>query len=229
MPISAAFLTYDRKWKFELNIKKYFRYGNSTNCRIIYDIFLLKYNHLGLVVMEIYFYKNLKYLRKVYKISQEELSVYLQYSFQNISKWENDVSLPSYDVLLNIAKFFNMDVKKLVEIDLESSQPIHVSRIKIINNKTLYLDFQRDLFRLLYSENKSEIAKIVRLNKGKIYIDDMVFSEKIELAIKKEKMNIQDVYYLFKDSLNNLKNNGLIRYFEIDEMNELFLIRYANV
>ena len=179
--------------------------------------------------MEIYFYKNLKYLRKVYKISQEELSVYLQYSFQNISKWENDVSLPSYDVLLNIAKFFNMDVKKLVEIDIESSQPIYVSRIKIINNKTLYLDFQRDLFRLLYSENKSEIAKIVRLNKGKIYIDDMVFSEKIELAIKKEKMNIQDVYYLLKDSLNNLKNNGLIRYFEIDEMNELFLIRYANV
>lgn len=79
--------------------------------------------------MEIYFYKNLKYLRKVYKIWQEELSMYLQYSFQNISKCENDVSLPFYDFLLNIAKFFNMDFKN----------------------------------------------------------DDMVFSEKIEFAIKKEK------------------------------------------
>ena len=42
-------------------------------------------------------------------------------------------------------------------------------------------------------------------------------------------MNIQDVYYLLNDSLNKLRKDGLIRYFEVEEMHESFLIRYANV
>ena len=52
------------------------------------------------------FGENLKTLRNARSISQKDLAVELGFSFQNISKWERNESLPDIGTLIEIAKFF---------------------------------------------------------------------------------------------------------------------------
>lgn len=55
------------------------------------------------------FCKNLKYLRKIHKLSQEQLSYALGYSSKNLSKWENGLSIPNIETLNKIAEIFNIN------------------------------------------------------------------------------------------------------------------------
>ncbi len=53
------------------------------------------------------FGENLKALRNARSISQKELAEELGFSFQNISKWERNESLPDIATLIEIANFFS--------------------------------------------------------------------------------------------------------------------------
>ena len=57
--------------------------------------------------------KNLLKLRKEAKLTQMELAEKFNYSDKSISKWENGESLPSIDVLYEIAKFYNTSLDAL--------------------------------------------------------------------------------------------------------------------
>ena len=57
--------------------------------------------------------KNLSNLRKKAKLTQLELAEKFNYSDKSISKWENGESLPSIDVLYEIAKFYNTSLDAL--------------------------------------------------------------------------------------------------------------------
>ena len=52
--------------------------------------------------------KNLLNLRKQAKLTQMELAEKFNYSDKSISKWENGESLPSVDVLFDLAKFYDL-------------------------------------------------------------------------------------------------------------------------
>lgn len=64
------------------------------------------------------FSKNLKYLRKSHKLSQEQLSSALGYSSKNLSKWENGLSVPNIETLNKLAEIFDIDsIDKLLYND----------------------------------------------------------------------------------------------------------------
>lgn len=81
--------------------------------------------------------KNLALLRKKHKLTQLELAEKLNYSDKAVSKWEKGDSIPSIEVLLNIAKFYevtlddlvNPDIK-IVESNIQNSK--YVKRNKVI-------------------------------------------------------------------------------------------------
>lgn len=81
--------------------------------------------------------KNLALLRKKHKLTQLELAEKLNYSDKAVSKWEKGDSIPSVEVLLNIAKFYevtlddlvNPDIK-IVESNIQNSK--YVKRNKVI-------------------------------------------------------------------------------------------------
>ncbi len=60
------------------------------------------------------FGENLKTLRNARSLSQKELADELGFSFQNISKWERNESLPDIGTLLDIAKFFGTSTDSLL-------------------------------------------------------------------------------------------------------------------
>lgn len=60
------------------------------------------------------FGENLKTLRNARSISQKDLAVELGFSFQNISKWERNESLPDIGTLIEIAKFFSTTTDALL-------------------------------------------------------------------------------------------------------------------
>lgn len=63
--------------------------------------------------------KNLLTLRKKAKLTQMELAEKFNYSDKSISKWENGESLPSIEVLNELAKFYGVSLDSLINSNEE--------------------------------------------------------------------------------------------------------------
>ena len=61
--------------------------------------------------------EKIKSLRRDKNVSQEKLAQYLNVSFQAVSKWENDVSMPDITLLPDIARFFGITVDELLCVE----------------------------------------------------------------------------------------------------------------
>lgn len=68
--------------------------------------------------------KNIKRFRKAKGISQEEMAVELNVVRQTVSKWENGLSVPDADVLIQIAELLDVSVSQLLGIELESNSNV---------------------------------------------------------------------------------------------------------
>lgn len=66
--------------------------------------------------------KNLKKLRKQYKLSQEELAKELNISRQAISRWEIGKTEPDIKMIQKIAKFYNVSIEELLSDEDTSSK-----------------------------------------------------------------------------------------------------------
>lgn len=66
--------------------------------------------------------KNLKKLRKQYKLSQEELAKELNISRQAISRWEIGKTEPDIKTIQKIAKFYNVSIEELLSDEDTSSK-----------------------------------------------------------------------------------------------------------
>ena len=60
------------------------------------------------------FHKNLKRLRTRRKLSQEDMATYLGITRQGYSKYENDKSEPSLQMLMRIADLFEVSIDELI-------------------------------------------------------------------------------------------------------------------
>ncbi|GGC34580.1 hypothetical protein GCM10011386_28400 [Parapedobacter defluvii] len=69
-----------------------------------------------------YFSKNIKFLREERKLGQSDLAKLLEVSRDNVASYERG-SIPKLDVLVRIVNLFHIDLKDLVEKDLESIPP----------------------------------------------------------------------------------------------------------
>lgn len=57
---------------------------------------------------------NLKYLRKKYGYSQEDLAEKLEVSRQSVAKWENEESIPDVEKCVTMAQIFETTVEMLL-------------------------------------------------------------------------------------------------------------------
>lgn len=78
-----------------------------------------------------FFSENLKYLRKKHNLYQSDLAEYLNMkSTSSISEWESGKHTPEVGVLNELAKYFHVSLKDLMESDLS----ISVKNIDTIQN-----------------------------------------------------------------------------------------------
>lgn len=71
--------------------------------------------------MNNYIGENIKSLRRQKDVTQEELSVYLNISFQTISKWERGENLPDINMLTALANYFDVSTDELLGMDKQRS------------------------------------------------------------------------------------------------------------
>ena len=73
--------------------------------------------------------KNIRDLRILMKMSQVELAQELGVTKQCVSNWENDNILPSVEMLVKMAKFFNVTTDYLLGLD--NNQIVDVSGLTL--------------------------------------------------------------------------------------------------
>ncbi len=62
---------------------------------------------------------NLRYLRRLNHVSQNDLADFLGYkSFTTIQKWEDGTTTPAYKTIVKVAGYFDVDVDSLMNDDL---------------------------------------------------------------------------------------------------------------
>lgn len=68
--------------------------------------------------------KNLQYLRKRDKITQEDLADRLGVSRQSVSKWETGEAYPETEKLLSLCELFNVSLDSLMRGDISATAPV---------------------------------------------------------------------------------------------------------
>jgi len=76
-----------------------------------------------------YIAKNLRFLRRLTRLSQHDFAQKVALNRGNIASYEKGTAEPSTQKLLNITKFFNVDLTDFIEKDLE--EEVNQSRISI--------------------------------------------------------------------------------------------------
>ena len=86
----------------------------------------------------------IKELRKSFNISQVQLAKELGVTKQCVSNWENDNILPSLDMLLKIAKYFNVTTDYLLGVSNDNIIDVTgLSEVEKSHIKLLVKDFQK--------------------------------------------------------------------------------------
>ena len=82
---------------------------------------------------------NLKTLRKQKGLSQEELSIKLHVVRQTISKWEQGLSVPDAEMLINISELFETPVSDIlgenIEIKEKNDLKVISEKLEVINEQ----------------------------------------------------------------------------------------------
>lgn len=87
--------------------------------------------------------ENIKKLRIAMGMSQVDLAAKLGVSKQCVSNWENDNVLPSIEMLVKIAKFFNVSTDFLLDLDDKNTLDVsHLSIEEISHIKLIIKDLQ---------------------------------------------------------------------------------------
>lgn len=116
------------------------------------------------------FGENLKTLRNSRSLSQKDLAEKLGFSFQNISKWERNESLPDIETLLAIARFFETTTDALLGYAPEekfSMLKIDENDVKIYNT---YPDKEEKNTGMIFAiDGENKISAIVFIQYMRAY------------------------------------------------------------
>ncbi len=148
--------------------------------------------------------KNIRVLRTLKKLSQEQLSEKLNIPRSRLGSYEEGRAEPSYDLLIIIADYFHMAIDALVRADLSKTDP--EALIKIGKN--------RILFPVLVDNKNNDIIEVVPVKASAGYLtgySDPQFIE--ELAVMNLPFKITGKHRAFGikgDSMPPLKEGAVV-------------------
>ena len=103
--------------------------------------------------------KNIKKLREIRNVTQEQLAKALNISYQAVSKWENEVAIPDTVMLPQIAKFFQVTIDDLFQTGVKTYPNIASRYLAIYECSHRQEDFfqaDREFSKLIASEEYTE-------------------------------------------------------------------------
>ena len=75
--------------------------------------------------------ENIRILRKVKGISQEELAIRMNVVRQTISKWENGLSVPDADLLIRLSEILEVSVSDLLGTNIEEKEADEIKSLSL--------------------------------------------------------------------------------------------------
>ena len=156
-----------------------------------------------------------KSLRKSHKITQVELSKLLGVNQATISKWEIDASLPDYETLLKLAKFYNVSTDYL--LDKAEETPLTSVKIPVLGIIPAGIPIEAIEDVIGYEEISSSLARSGNFFALKVRGDSMspIIEEDDILIVKQQEDAINnDICVVMVGSDATVKkikkeNNGL--------------------
>ena len=104
---------------------------------------------------------NLKTLRKNKGLSQEELSVKLHVVRQTISKWEQGLSVPDAEMLINISELFETPVSEILGENIEKKEK---NDLKVISEKLEVINEQLSNYQKEKRKNRIHALIIIDIS-----------------------------------------------------------------
>lgn len=97
------------------------------------------------------FMENLTWLRKINRLTQEQLALKVGVSRESITKWETKRVEPAIKNLVKLAEVFNVSVDKLLGVKIENNQTA-IGMFELLEE---YLDDQCDNISFLESDYRA--------------------------------------------------------------------------
>jgi len=95
--------------------------------------------------------KNIKHLRSLKELTQEQFSIELDISKSRVGSYEEGRSEPPIDILIRLSEFFKMPIDALVKNDLTLGQ----------DDAFIDIGNQRVLFPMRVDDNNNDVIEVV--------------------------------------------------------------------
>jgi transcriptional regulator with XRE-family HTH domain len=84
---------------------------------------------------EVYLSQNLRYLRENKDMSQGELAEHFGLSASAIGNWENDIRTPDIEMIVKLARYFEVSLDELVLKNMVPPEPMQAKNLKYLRNR----------------------------------------------------------------------------------------------
>ena len=113
-----------------------------------------------------FFNKNLKYIRQLKGMSQQELADKLKIDRSTISRWENNDMDATVDNAIQVADIFNISIADLTGKDLtqDNTQSFNELEILFDKHKNILTEDDKDYIKFIIEKRKKEIDKEINNN-----------------------------------------------------------------
>lgn len=107
------------------------------------------------------FSKNLKYLRKLYNLNQEQISKIVGKDRSLISQWESDDKNATVEDIIKLSNHFNIPMDILVgkDLSLESQNTYNELDVLFDKHKDILTDDDKETIKFIIEKRKREIDK----------------------------------------------------------------------
>ena len=113
--------------------------------------------------MKLYLAENLKRLRTMKNLTQEQLADELGVSVQSVSRWENDNSYPDIECVPEIARFFRVTTDELMGVNQTFREAKFNEEWEIFRTKQEDNDTAIDRLREIHRNYPEKPIPLVRL------------------------------------------------------------------
>ena len=104
---------------------------------------------------------NIKTIRKSKGLSQEELAIKLNVVRQTISKWEQGLSVPDAEMLINISEVFEIPVSEILGENIEKKEN---DDFKVISEKLEVINEQLSNYQKEKRKTRNQVLTIIDIS-----------------------------------------------------------------
>lgn len=159
--------------------------------------------------------KNIRVLRGLKKMSQEQLAIELDIPRSRIGSYEEGRAEPSCDFLIQLSDFFHVSVDALVRADLAKTDP--EALMKIGKNRLL--------FPVLVDKDNNDIVEMVPLKASAGYLNGFADPQFIEelptMQLPFKLVGKHRAFAIKGDSMPPLKNGSIVVGSYVESLNAI--------